>query len=196
MDHASDPVKDIAEIRSIMERSTRVLSLSGIAGISIGIVALCGAYFQQNLLLTTPRQYLVNCSILLALGVLVLSILLSMIFSSRMARRQGLPIWNQTAKLLVTELAIPLAAGGVTCITFLLHEIYFLLPAMTLTFYGVALVNASTFAVREVRYLGLTEILLGALAAVFPEHGLALWAAGFGGVHILYGLRIYMKYEK
>jgi hypothetical protein len=192
----SDPIKDLAEIRSIMERSTRILSLSGLAGISVGMVALCGAalflWLQSN---AAPDQ-LRRDGILLALGVLLLSITFAVLFSRRMARRQGLPTWNQPAKFLITELAIPMAAGGVMCAGLLLHEAYFLLPSTMLTFYGLALVNASKFAVREVRWLGLTQILLGLLAAFLPQWGLALWAAGFGGVHILYGMRIFTSYEK
>jgi hypothetical protein len=47
-----------------------------------------------------------------------------------------------------------------------------------------------------VRYLGILEIILGLLAAVWAEHGLAFWAIGFGVLHILYGTLLYAKYEK
>lgn len=191
-----DPIKDIAEIRSIMERSTKILSLSGLAGISVGLVALCGASLFLWLQSNAPPDQLQRDGILLALGVLLLSITLAVVFSRRMARRQGLPIWNQPAKFLITELAIPMAAGGVICAALLMHEAFFLLPSSMLTFYGLALVNASKFAVREVRWLGLTQIVLGLLAAFLPQWGLALWAIGFGGVHILYGTRIFTSYEK
>jgi hypothetical protein len=194
--HPGDPVRDIAEIRSIMERSTRILTLSGLAGISVGMVALSGAalflWFQGN---ATPEQ-LLRAGLMLAPGVLLVSVTLAVLFSRRMALRRGLPIWNQPAKFLMTELAIPMAAGGVFCAALLIHETYFLLPSTMLTFYGLALVNASKFAVREVRWLGLAEISLGLLAAFLPQWGLALWAAGFGVVHILYGTRIFVSYEK
>jgi len=196
MNHPRDPIKDIAEIRSIMERSSKLLSLSGLAGIAVGVVALCGVLLFQWLQSTAPPQQLQRDCIMLALGVLLLSIALAMAFSRRMARRQGLPAWNQPARFLVTELAIPLAAGGVMCVALLVHEAHALLPSTMLTFYGLALLNASKFTVKEVRWLGLTEIMLGLLAAFVTNWGLALWAAGFGGLHILYGLRIFIAYEK
>lgn len=196
MNQPRDPLKDIAEIRSIMERSTKILSLSGLAGISIGIVALCGVWLLRWLQSNAPPERLQRDGIVLALGVLLLAIALAVFFSRRMARRKGLPMWNQPARLLVTELAIPLAAGGAMCVALLMHGTYFLLPSTMLTFYGLSLLNASKFTVREVRWLGLTQIALGLGAAFFPGWGLALWAGGFGGVHILYGLRIFVHYEK
>lgn len=196
MNQPRDPIKDLAEIRSIMERSTKTLSLSGLAGISIGMVALCGVFLFRWLQSNAHPEQLQRDCIMLALGVLVLSIVLAVLFSHRMARRQGLPVWNQPARFLITELAIPLAAGGVMCFALLIHEAYFLLPSTMLTFYGLSLLNASKFTVREVRWLGMTQMMLGLFAAFFPNWGLALWAAGFGGVHMLYGLRIFFRYEK
>jgi hypothetical protein len=64
-----------------------------------------------------------------------------------------------------------------------------------LIFYGLALVNAGKFTYSEVFYLGLTEIITGLFAAVFPEYGILFWAFGFGLLHIIYGLLMYRKYE-
>ena len=189
-------LKDISEIRSMMERSSKILSLSGLAGVAIGIIALCGAMFAQYIHTRVAQEDVVTYLGADALLVLLLAVGLAVFFSSRMAKKKGLPLWNSTAKYLVTELSIPLFAGGVFCVALLLHQSYFLLPAVMLTFYGLALVNASKFAVKEVRYLGLTQLTIGLLAALFHREGLNFWALGFGVVHILYGLQIYVKYEK
>lgn len=196
MNQPNDPAKDLSEIRSMMERSSKILSLSGIAGVSIGIVALCGVMYAQYVHTRVPAEDVERHIIVDALAVLFVAIVLAMFFSSRMAKKKGLPIWNKTAKHLVGELAIPLFAGGVFCMALLMNRTFNLLPAVMLTFYGLALVNASKFTVREVRYLGLTQLVIGLLAALIPQEGLNFWALGFGVVHILYGLRIYVKYER
>lgn len=196
MNELHDPQKDLSEIRSMMERSTKTLSLSGLAGITIGLVAIAGALYaqwiQHNISAEKVQRYL----ILDALVVLAIAIGLSVFFSARMARKKGIPLWTPAGRYLITELAIPLAAGGIFCSAVIVNQTFFLLPAIMLIFYGLALVNASKFAVKEVRYLGLTELTIGLAAALFPAEGMNFWVLGFGVMHILYGVRIYLKYEK
>jgi len=60
----------------------------------------------------------------------------------------------------------------------------------------LALVSASNFTFGEVKYLGICEIFLGLYAACLPGHGLLFWALGFGVLHIVYGARIYLKYDR
>lgn len=177
-----------------MERSTRTPSLSGIAGILIGIVALGGVGVFRWL--EGGSANLLRDGILAALTTLLLAISLALHFSYRMAQRQRLPLRSRPLDLVVIELSIPLAAGGAFCIALLLQGLFSYLPFAMLTFYGLGLVSASKFAVREVRWLGLTELLLGICSAFVPGWGPGLWATGFGGAHILYGVRIYLRYEK
>ncbi len=191
-----DPQKDLSEIRAMMERSTKILTLSGLAGITIGIVAIGGALYAQWIPGHIPEEYVQQHLILDALAVLAIAIGLSVFFSARMAKKKGIPLWTPAARYLITELAIPLAAGGVFCVAALVNQTSILLPAIMLTFYGLALVNAGKFAVKEVRYLGLTQLTIGLLAALFPSEGMNFWMLGFGVMHILYGVRIYLKYEK
>ena len=66
----------------------------------------------------------------------------------------------------------------------------------TLVFYGLALLNASKYTLHDIRYLGMTEMALGLIAAFWPGYGLEFWAIGFGLAHILYGTAMYMKYER
>lgn len=196
MEPINDPARDLSEIRLMMERSSKILSLSGLAGIIIGIIALWGVTFAQWIHTRVSAEDIVGYLVADAIVVLALAISGAVFFSNRMAKKKGLPLWNNPARYLVTDLAIPLFAGGVFCVALLMHHTYEYLPAIMLTFYGLALVNASKFAVKEVRYLGLTQLTIGLLAALFYQEGLNFWALGFGVVHILYGLRIYVKYEK
>jgi hypothetical protein len=196
MEQTSDPIQQLADIRAMIEKSTKILSLSGLAGVSIGLLAIAGVVFTHYIRTLVPADDVQTYVVADALVVLVFAIGLSVFLSSRMAKRKGLPAWNNVAKHLVIELTIPLVAGGVFCIALMMIRSYSLIPAAMLVFYGLALVNASKFTVKEVRFLGLTELAIGIVAALIPQLGLNLWSVGFGAMHILYGLRIYGKYEK
>ena len=89
-----------------------------------------------------------------------------------------------------------MAAGGIFII--LLYEaayIPLIAPSMLL-FYGLALLNAGNFTFSDIRQLGMVEIVLGLLATAFPGKGLLFWIIGFGVFHIIYGIIIYVKYER
>jgi hypothetical protein len=75
-------------------------------------------------------------------------------------------------------------------------EYYVLIPPACLIFYGLALVNASKYTLGEVRYLGYGQLILGVINIWLPEYGLYFWAAGFGVLHIVYGLVMWYRYEK
>ena len=188
--------QDLSEIRSMMEKSSRILSLSGLAGIFVGCTALAGLFFAQYIQTRVPENELLSYLIGDAVVVLVTAIALAVYFSSRMAKQKSLPIWNATARHLVSELALPLAVGGAFCISLLVHEAYSMLPAAMLIFYGLALFGASKYTVKEVRFLGLAQVIVGVVAAFVVTQGLYLWGLGFGIVHILFGLRIYLAYER
>ncbi len=192
----NNPGQDLSEIRSMMEKSSRVLSLSGIAGVAIGSVALLGVLFAQIVHTRVAPAELLVYLVADALVVLLSAIGLVIIFSSRMARLKGMPLWNATARHLVTELAIPLATGGVFCLGLVLHEVYTLLPSAMLVFYGLALFGASKYTLPEVRTLGLAFLFIGLLAAFLQTEGLNLWALGFGIGHIVFGLYVYLTYER
>jgi len=65
-----------------------------------------------------------------------------------------------------------------------------------LVFYGMALSSAGKYTVHDIRILGLCEIVLGLVAGLSPDLALWFWAAGFGLLHVIYGIVMYMKYEK
>ena len=211
MDSANKPLEDIREIRNLMERSTRFLSLSGLSGISAGIFALAGAAIAFFLLgydqrYFEPENYfgpgLVHFSsfipYLIIDGALVLicALISSFYFTFRQARKKGLPLWDNTTRRMLIALAIPLLAGGIFCLLLIFHHLVFLAASCTLIFYGLGLVSASQFTLPEVKFLGISEIILGLLAALFIGYGLIFWALGFGLLHIIYGFRMYFKYEQ
>ena len=208
MDKLDHHLKDIAEIRSLMERSSKFLSLSGLSGVSAGIVGVIGAAVAHRYL-TEKGAYLHNGSsgsvqdkdlltfLFVDAGiVLVVAVGLAILFSTRMARKNGLPVWNRAAKYLLTNLLIPLITGGVFCLILVSHGFFLLIAPSTLIFYGLALLNVSKVTVNEIRYLGLMEIVLGLMASVWVWQALWFWAIGFGVLHIVYGIVLYYKYAQ
>ena len=189
-------LKDITEIRSMMERSSKVLSLSGLSGVSAGIAALAGAWFAEWAISSLKQSDLLASITIDAAIVLLLGVSMAVVFSVRMARKKTLPIWTPTSRFLIVDLAIPLGAGGILCVALIQYGAYSLIPGIMLMFYGLALISGSKYALKEIRYLGLTELILGCVAVFLPQHGLAIWASGFGIMHILYGSLMYFRYER
>ena len=164
MSTIEDRLKDISEIRSMMEQSSKFLSLSGLSGISAGIVGMAAAVIALNF--------------------------------SGTAGKKELPVWSAATKSLLVNLFIPLAVGGLFCLILLFHNIPFLIAPAMLIFYGLALLNASKYTLKEIRYLEMSEICLGLIASVWVQFGIVLWGIGFGMLHIIYGTFMYFKYEK
>lgn len=197
-------LEDLHEIRSLMERSSRFISLSGISGICAGLFALMGAYaawqylnqdysgFLKTRIEDIPTRWFLALD---AAGVLVLSIAAGIFFTTRNAKRKHHKIWDATSRKLVINLGIPLLVGALFCLVLLDHAPGLIAPSM-LIFYGLALINASKYTLTDIRYLGFCEIIVGLLAAIMPGYGLFLWAFGFGVLHIVYGTIMYLKYER
>ena len=208
MKNEKDYTRDITEIRSMMERSTKFLSLSGLSGIMAGIYALVGTYvayrqfYVENgsvLNNTIDRQEMtseVENLLLLAIVILILAIGTAIILSLKKSKKDGEKLWNPAARRLVINMAIPLVTGGVFILVLLSKGMFGFLAPATLIFYGLALVNASKFTFEEIKSLGIAQIILGLLASYFIEYGLLFWALGFGLMHIVYGIVMHLKYEK
>ena len=200
---------ELVSIRSMMERSSKFISLSGLSGILAGVYALVGAgaayiVIQNNPIsgriplfeLWSNAVYVLLSLMAIAIVILIASVLTAFILSSRKAKRKGQPIWSKTSKVLLFNTSIPLFTGAIF-IVILLYQGYdsFIIPAMLL-FYGLSLVSASNFTFSDVKYLGLLEIVLGLIAACLPGFGLLFWAIGFGVLHIIYGSLMYFKYDR
>ncbi|WP_304063043.1 hypothetical protein [Pedobacter glucosidilyticus] len=196
-------LEDIKEIKEIMNRSTRFISLSGWSGVSTGLIALAGvtAYFiifqKQNWLIEQPVS--INATnllylLLIAVVTLVLSIGSAIFFTKQKVIKEKQKIWDQQSKRLLVNLSIPLVTGGLLCLLLLFKGFIGFLPALTLIFYGLALINASKYTLPELRNLGLLEIVLGLIAIQFIAYSLLLWALGFGVIQVIYGLIVQKKY--
>jgi hypothetical protein len=208
MDKNQEHLNNLAEIRSLMEKSSTFISLSGLSGMSAGIIGLVTAvyvYLRFESLFSPGGSYTVEPAfsygtvtslIVIAVIVLILTFGAAIFFTSRKAKKKGLPVWNSSAKRLVVNLFIPLAAGGVFCLILLYHGIYGLIAPAMLLFYGLALLNASKYTLNDIKYLGISELTLGLIAAFWFQYSFLLWALGFGVLNIIYGIMMYIKYER
>lgn len=202
-----DYLKDIQDIKTMMNQSSRFISLSGLSGVLAGIYSLVGAWFAyktiyfdtstmgnyKNLIISQEAVYRL---LGIASTVLILSILTGIVLSVRKATKSNEKVWNPTSKRLVINFAIPLATGGFFILFLIEKEMLGLVAPLTLIFYGLACVNASKYTLGDVRYLGVTMILLGLLSTWFLGYGLLFWALGFGVCHILYGSIMYFKHDR
>jgi hypothetical protein len=200
-------IQDITEIRSMMERSSKFLSLSGWAGILAGIYALAGALIAYKVFDFNPDKVVFNFAegntsalyiniILLATLVLFLALGTAIYFSYKRSDKRGEKLWTPTTKRLLANMAVPMAAGGILIIILMVNGLTGLVAPFTLLFYGIALFNASRLTIKEVEILGYVQILLGLAGSLFVEYGLLLWAFGFGVAHIVYGIYMYYRYER
>ena len=208
---AVDPLAQLAEIRTIMERSSRFISLSGLSGVGAGIVALAGAglghwylsgkyggtgYLRLLESTEAERKLVLPFLLLLATGMIVAALAIASFFTVRRARKAGQPMWSVLGRRLAVSLLIPLGAGGLFCVALFLRGAMSLVVPWLLLFYGLALLNASKYTLDEIRWLGLTQVGLGLVSISLPGAGILFFALGFGLGHIGYGLLMYNRYER
>jgi hypothetical protein len=206
----NDHLDTLADIRRLMERSSKFLSLSGLSGVSAGVVALLGvgaawlrlhsgallSYDGAGRLPANARAELLRFLLTDATLVLVGAVLLGVFFTVQKARRQGLSVWNPASQRLLSALLLPLVAGGLFCLGLIRYGLLWLTFPTTLLFYGLALLSASKFTVRDLYWLGLCEVGLGLFSLFFTGYNLPVWATGFGLLHIVYGTAMYLKYDR
>ncbi|MEM9326117.1 MAG: hypothetical protein AAGA85_10695 [Bacteroidota bacterium] len=198
-------IEDLQEIRSIMSRSSRFISLSGLSGIIAGVLALVGLYLayetvyagQDYLSYRTARlnRAIFWQLIAIASTLIVLAIGSGILLTRRKAQRENEKLWDAQSKRLLINLFIPLLTGGVLCIILLSKGLIGLVPPITLIFYGLALINASKYTLSEIRSLGIIEVSIGLVACVFEGYSLLFWGIGFGILHIIYGVIMHLKYD-
>lgn len=208
------PIGDLRQIRSLMERSSYFIGLSGLSGIGAGCFALAGClltvayrwaggqelvFISRSIPLTSTHPWGIAPLPFLGLvatGVFAGAIGCAYFFTVRRARRMGQQILDKKTYKLLFHLAVPLVVGGIFSLALIYHEHGGFIGPTTLIFYGLALLNGSGYAKEELSYLGYLEITLGLISCFFIGYGLHFWALGFGVLHILYGLWMYRKYER
>ncbi len=203
----SNPEKELSEIKAIMERSTRFISLSGLSGVMAGIYALIGACLSYFWVYypNTPVGYrvayvddqqMVFKLVITGIIVLTLSLLTGFYLTKNKTKKTNTKLWSSTSKRFLLALFIPLLIGGLFILALISRGYMIIVAPATLLFYGLALLNASHFTLSDIKYLAYLEISLGIISAFFPGYGLIFWTLGFGILHIIYGIMMHFKYDK
>ena len=198
--------EDLVHIRSMMERSSRFISLSGLSGVFAGLSALLGGVYVCQLFKVNGIEYfednhqlystsLITELILTAFVILFFALAFGIFFTVRKSKKLNLPIWTSATKNMLFNLAIPLIAGAVFCFALVYHQMFILVAPSTLIFYGLALLNAEKYTYSDIKYLGFSEVILGSIALFFVGYGLVFLILGFGILHIFYGLLLFKKYK-
>ena len=213
MDSQEASLEALKDIRRMMDRSSRFISLSGLSGVSAGLFALVGAYIAHGWMkngeafgnssnyslrdgnLDNVHQLKWKLAIL-AFIVLLAALSFAFYFTWRKTKSNNLPIWDITSKKLIINLLLPLGSGGFFVLGLLYHEAWAFVAPACLVFYGLSLVNASKYTLSDIRYIGFFEIILGLINMFFVGYGLYFWAVGFGVLHIVYGMIMWWKYDK
>lgn len=203
----TDVNQQISDIKVIMERSTRFISLSGLSGVMAGVYALLGAFLAYYWVYypNSPigyRSVYANDTVLMvkllitAIGVLLFSLVTGVLLAMRKTTKTQTSLWNPTARRFVISLVIPLLVGGLFIMALMLRGYFVIVAPASLIFYGLALLNASNHTYSDIKFLGYCQIATGLFAAFLPGYGLLFWSFGFGVLHIAYGISMYYKYDK
>jgi hypothetical protein len=205
-----DTLQEVKDIRRMMERSSRFISLSGLSGVSAGFFAIIGAAIARYVIFKDyygryddsgnwSKEEFARLKIQLlglSAAVFAAAFLSAFYFTWRKSSKQGVSLWNHTSRRLFWNMVIPLIAGGLFILGMLQYNHWDFVAPACLIFYGLALVNASKYTLTDIRYLGYCEIIVGLINMQLIGYGLYFWTLGFGVLHIIYGIVMWWKYER
>jgi hypothetical protein len=204
-----EQLEALKDIRQMMDKSSRFLSLSGLAGIWTGVCALAGVsvmylWLRRPWVIFRAEDYMdealgnhnwglsyQGAFLLIGVATLIAALLGVLFFNARRAKKQGYQLWDTSARRVVVGLLIPMTIGAVFCMALAQHQLVGLIAPATLVFYGLALVHIDKLTIGNMRQLGMAQAALGLMGMFAPGYGLQLWGLGFGVLHILYGAWIY-----
>ena len=175
-------------IRSTMERASGFTAIPGWGGLVMGVTALVAAPIA-GVPRNDPRWLTVW------LGDAVVAAAVGTVTMVHKARVSGVPLTGGPARRFALAYLPPLIAASVLTVVFARAGLIDRLPACWLVLYGTALTTGGSFSVRVIPIMGLLFMLLGAAASVAPvAWGHYFMAAGFGGLHIVFGFLIARRY--
>jgi hypothetical protein len=175
-------------IRETMERATPFTGISGRGEMAIGVTALAAS-------LIAAQQTTFNSWVAIWLAEALISLLIAGWSMDRKARAAQVPLFSGSGRKAVFSLAPPVIAGGLLTIVLVRAGLPTAIPGVWLLLYGTGVITGGMFSVRAVPAMGLCFMILGAVALFCPP-AFANWfmAAGFGGLHLLFGAIIVRKY--
>jgi len=184
----SHAIEDLRFIRETMENAAAFTAVPGWGGVAMGLTALATAC-------VAPRPPGGEAWMITWLAAALCAFAFGALAAYWKARRAGTPILTRPGRKFLLSLLPPLLAGAVISGAIYGTGLGRLLPSIWLLLYGVGVISAGTFSVRVVPVMGLCFMLAGVAAMFCPAAwGNAVMAAGFGGIHILFGTIIARRY--
>lgn len=181
-------LENLRFIREAMEQAGSFTAVPGWGGVAMGVTGLGAA-----LLAVGARS--ADTWLMTWLAAAVVAAAIGVYASARKARAAGVSLLSGPARKFALGLTPPLLVGALLTFAFYPAGLTAILPGVWLLLYGTAVVTGGAYSVRIVPLLGLCFILLGAVALFAPASwGNALLAAGFGGLHIVFGIWIARRY--
>ncbi|HEY3011164.1 MAG TPA: hypothetical protein VGJ36_00360 [Gemmatimonadales bacterium] len=179
---------NLSFIRSTMERATAFTAVPGWGGVAMGVTALIATVLASNS--ATVTEWLV-----IWLSASVLAFTIGGWAMVRKARRAGTTVFSYSGRRFVLSYVPPLAVGALLTVVLVRAGLHSALPGTWLLLYGTGVVTGGAFSVRVVPIMGFCFMALGALALLIsPGWSEWLLAAGFGGLHIIFGIIIARRY--
>jgi len=176
----------LAYIRRTMESASSFTAVSGWGLMTVGVVGLVAAWLAWSGNRDTDLRVWIPAA--------VVSVAVGFVFNVIKARRLDVPIWSGAIRKLAWVMTPTLAVGALLTFALATEGTWQLLPGTWLAIYGAGVTAGAEFSVRAIRWMGVMFLALGAVALFRPDLGLALLAAGFGGIHVAIGLDIVMRH--
>lgn len=184
-DHAID---NLRFIRDTMERASAFTAVPGKGGILIGLTALAASVIAQAQ--STSQAWL---AVWLIEAVLGIGIGVAAVWHK--ARLHESSLTSHPARKFALSFAPPLLVGAVLTAALASNGLYQFLPGVWLCLYGTAVICGGAFSVRIIPVMGSAFVLLGSLAFLSPpEWNPAYLAAGFGALHVGFGIEVARRY--
>lgn len=175
-------------IRETMERASSFTAVPGWGQVAIGVTAIAATYAGS--IQTKPRLWLMTW---------IVEALLSVLIAGGAMRRKAAaaetPLMSGPFRKVAFSFTPPMVVGVLLTIILFRAGLTSAIPGMWLLLYGVAVVTGGAFSVSIVPVMGVCFLVLGS-AALFspPSFGNFYLAAGFGGLHIVFGGLIARSY--
>jgi hypothetical protein len=176
-------VDDLRFIRQTMERSAAFTAIPGWGMAAVGATALPAAWLasRHGFDLRWLEIWITEA---------VLAVSVAMVAIQSKAARSGLPWSSGPGRKVALSFAPPVAAAVLLTIPLFRAQLGHTLPGTWLLLYGVGVITGGAFSVSIVPVMGVCFMMAGAVALLLPLLGNWAMAAGFGGLHILFGIWI------
>ena len=175
-------------IRETMERATAFTGISGWGQVTIGFTALAAASISA-------QQKTFKAWLAVWMAEAVIALLIAGWSIDRKARAAKMPLLSGPGRKVAFSLSPPIFAGAIVTVVLYRAGLTNAIPGLWLLLYGTGVVTGGMFSVSVVPIMGLCFMALGAAAFFAPaEYANWLMAAGFGGLHIVFGVIIARRY--